>query len=379
MEKKDYYQVLGVSRDASPEDIKKAYRQLAVKYHPDKNQGSKAAEEKFKEATEAYEVLSNAEKRKNYDYFGHNAPNQQSYQHTYSSGEDFYKRYSDIFEGSPFESFFKSHNEPEERYGTDLKIKLKLTLQEIASGVNKKIKIKRYVTCKTCGGNGAENGTSLATCDTCQGSGRVSKVSHSLLGQVLSQYVCPNCQGSGKIVNIACKDCYGDGRVYQEEVISLQIPAGVQNGMQLSMDGKGNVPPRGGKPGDLIILIEEKEDDLLKRDGKNIYYQLYISFIEAALGTEKEVPTITGKVKVKITPGIESGKILRLKNKGLKEIGSYKQGDQLIHVQIWTPQKLTKEEKELLESLRNSPNFQPQPEKENNKNFFDKFKSIFKS
>jgi len=379
MAKQDYYEILGVKRDATADEIKKAYRQIALKYHPDKNPDNPAAEEKFKAAAEAYEVLSNPEKRQRYDYLGHDGMREQAYRGSYTQAEDIFGRYGNIFEGTPFESFFQGgRSQQQTRQGSDLRIKLKLTLQEVANGVEKKIKIKRYISCQDCGGNGAQNGTALSTCKTCKGTGEVHRVANTLLGQVVTHSTCSICQGAGKIIATPCSTCKGEGRIYAEEVVNIKIPAGVTQGMQLSMRGKGNMPPHGGVPGDLLILIEEKEDDLLKREGKDIHYQLYISFLEAVFGAEKEVPTLSGNVKVKLEPGTQSGKILRLRGKGIKEVDGYGQGDQLIHIQVWTPDKLTKEEKETLETLKDSPNFIPQPGKQE-KNFFEKFKSLFRS
>jgi len=379
MAKQDYYEILGVKRDATADEIKKAYRQIALKYHPDKNPNNPEAEEKFKAAAEAYEVLSNAEKRQRYDYLGHDGMREQAYRGSYTQAEDIFGRYNNIFEGTPFESFFQGgRSQQQTRQGSDLRIKLKLTLQEIASGVEKKIKIKRYVICQTCGGNGAQNGTALSTCNTCKGTGEVHRVANTLLGQVVTHSTCSVCHGTGKIIATPCSTCKGEGRIYAEEVVNIKIPAGVTQGMQLSMRGKGNMPPHGGVPGDLLIAIEEKEDDALKREGKDIHYQLYISFIDAVFGAEKEVPTLSGDVKIKLEPGTQSGKILRLRGKGIKEVNGYGQGDQLVHIQIWTPDKLNKEEKEILEKLKDSPNFIPQPGKQE-KNFFEKFKSLFRN
>lgn len=381
MAKRDYYEVLGVKRDATAEEIKKAYRQLALKYHPDKNPDNPKAEEQFKEIAEAYEVLSDPEKRQQYNHLGHEGMRGQAYggSQTYRA-EDIFGRYSDMFEGTPFESFFqgsRSHTQPRTRQGSDLQIKLKLTLQEIAIGVEKKIKIKRYVTCKTCGGNGAQHGTALSTCSHCKGTGEIRRVANTLLGQVMTQGICNVCHGTGKVITTPCDTCKGEGRVYAEEVITIKIPVGVRQGMQLSMQGKGNVPSQGGIPGALLIVIEEKEDAALKREGNNVYCQLHISFLEAVFGVEKEVPTLQGTTKIKLEPGTQSGKILRLRGKGIKDIEGYGQGDQLIHIQVWTPEKLTKEEKTTLETLKNSPNFVPQPSKQE-KNFFEKFKSLFR-
>ncbi|ACE06335.1 hypothetical protein Aasi_0979 [Candidatus Amoebophilus asiaticus 5a2] len=379
MAKQDYYEILGIKKDATTDEIKKAYRQIALKYHPDKNPNNPEAEEKFKAAAEAYEVLSNPEKRQRYDYLGHDGMREQAYRGSYTQAEDIFGRYSNIFEGTPFESFFQGgRSQQQTRQGSDLRIKLKLTLQEIASGVEKKIKIKRYITCQTCGGNGAQNGTELSTCNTCKGTGEVHRVANTLLGQVVTHSTCSVCHGAGKIITTPCNTCKGEGRIYAEEVVNIKIPAGVTQGMQLSMRGKGNMPPHGGVPGDLLIAIEEKEDDVLKREGKDIHYQLYISFIEAVFGAEKEVPTLSGNVKIKLEPGTQSGKILRLRGKGIKEVDGYGQGDQLVHIQVWTPDKLNKEEREILEKLKDSSNFIPQPGKQE-KNFFEKFKSLFRN
>jgi molecular chaperone DnaJ len=379
MAKRDYYEVLGVSKTASPDDIKKAYRKIAIKFHPDKNPDDPSAEDKFKEAAEAYEVLSNPDKKQRYDQFGHQGLNGGSYGGGGMNMEDIFSQFGDIFggSGSPFESFFGgAGNGRRVRKGSNLRIKLKLDLQEIANGAEKKIKVKRHITCDTCSGNGAKNGSSLKNCTTCNGTGQQRKVVNTMLGQMVSTTTCGTCNGEGKIVTDRCEVCSGEGRVLQEEVIPIKIPAGVSEGMQLSMSGKGNVPPRGGVPGDLLIVVEEEEDPTLKRDGQNIIYDLYINFADAALGTTVEVPTIEGKVKIKVDPGTQSGRILRLKGKGIKDINGYNRGDQLIHVNIWTPKQLSREETIILERLRESPNFAPNPGK-NDKGFFEKMKEFF--
>jgi molecular chaperone DnaJ len=380
MAKRDYYEILGVSRDASPEEIKKAYRKTAIKFHPDKNPDNPEAEDQFKEAAEAYEVLGDPDKRQRYDRFGHDGVRGGAggFGGGGMSMDDIFSQFGDIFggSGSPFESFFGGGRTSRQRRGSNLRIKLKLTLDEIAHGVEKKIKVKRYSTCDVCGGNGAENGTALRSCPTCNGSGQTRKVVNTMLGQMVSTNTCPNCHGEGKLVDERCGNCSGEGRILNEEVISVKIPEGVGEGMQLSMSGKGNVPKRGGVPGDLLIVIEEKEDEELKRDGTNIVYDLHISFMDAALGTSVEVPTIDGKVKIKIDPGTQSGKILRLRGKGIQDINGYGKGDQLIHVNIWTPKNLSSEEKRTLENLRDSPNFQPQPDK-GDKSFFERMKEFF--
>ncbi|GAB4183599.1 MAG: molecular chaperone DnaJ [Thermoflexibacter sp.] len=378
MAKRDYYEVLGVSKNSSEEEIKKAYRKLAIKYHPDKNPGNKEAEEKFKEAAEAYEVLSNADKRARYDRFGHQGMD------GFSSGgmnmEDIFSQFSDIFGGgSPFGDFFGGGSGRQQvKRGTNLRIKLKLNLEEVAEGVEKKIKVKRYVACDSCKGTGAKNGTSFKNCPTCNGTGQIRRVVNTMLGQMMSATTCPTCNGAGRTVSERCDGACGgkDGLVLQEEVISVKVPAGVEEGMQLSMAGKGNFPPGGGVAGDLLIMIEEEEHPTLKREGKNIHYEQYISFIDAALGTTLEVPTIGGRARINIEPGTQSGKILRLKNKGIKELNGYGIGDQLIHINIWTPKQLTKEERALLEKLKNSENFSPKPEK-SEKSFMERMKEYF--
>ncbi|WP_114781657.1 molecular chaperone DnaJ [Botryobacter ruber] len=380
MAKRDYYEVLGVSNSASQEEIKKAYRKIAIKYHPDKNPDDPTAEDKFKEAAEAYEVLSDQQKRQRYDQFGHQGMNG-----GFGGGgmnmEDIFSQFGDIFGGggSPFDSFFggrQGGGGRRTRKGTNLRIKLKLNLEEIANGVEKKIKVKRYVACSTCGGNGAKNGTDLQTCSSCQGSGQVRKVVNTMLGQMVSASTCPVCHGEGKVVTNKCETCHGTGRELQEEVITINVPAGVMDGMQLSMSGKGNVPERGGIPGDLLIQIEEEQHATLKRDGNNVIFDQYISFIDAALGADIEVPTISGKVKVNIKPGTQSGEIFRLRGKGIKDINGYGKGDQLIHINVWTPKSLNSEERAKLESLRDSNNFAPHPGK-NDKGFFEKVKDYF--
>lgn len=381
-QKRDYYEVLGVSKSASEDEIKKAYRKMAIKYHPDKNPDDKEAEEKFKEAAEAYEVLSNQQKKAQYDRFGHAGMGGAAGGGFGGGGmnmEDIFSNFGDIFgDDSPFGSFFSGGRGGgrRQRRGSDLRIKLKLNLEEISNGVEKKIKVKRHVACKSCSGNGAKNGTDLKTCQTCSGSGQVRRVQQTMLGQMVTSSTCPTCNGEGKSIGAKCDVCFGEGRVLEEEIIPIKIPAGVANDMQLSMSGKGNVPPRGGVAGDLLIVIEEEEHADLKRDGNNVIYDLHISFIDAALGTSVEVPTIGGKAKITIEAGTQGGKILRLKGKGIKELNGYQTGDQLIHVNIWTPKTLSSEERSTLEKLKDSPNFAPNPGK-SDKGFFDKVKDMF--
>ena len=384
MTKADYYKILGVKRDASADDLKKAFRHLARKYHPDLNKGSKEAEEKFKEAAEAYEVLSNPEKKARYDRYGHDGMN--GFGGGYSGGgmtmEDIFSNFGDIFESAFGGGFggFGSHSSGRRsrrvNKGSNLRIKVKLTLEEILNGVEKKIKVSKYISCKSCNGTGARNQSSVKTCPTCGGMGHVTRVTSTFLGQMQTQQTCPHCGGEGRTITDKCTTCFGNGIVKGEEVLSINIPAGVMEGMQLSMREKGNAAARDGVPGDLIIIIEEIPHPELIRDGINLLYEHYISFPEASIGTYIEVPTVDGKVRVKIEPGTQSGKVLRLKNKGLPEINSSNKGDLLININVWTPKNLTKEEKEMLEKLAQSNNFKPNPSK-NEKSFFDKMRDYF--
>lgn len=368
MAKRDYYEILGVNKGATPEEIKKAYRKVAIQFHPDKNPGNKEAEEKFKEAAEAYEVLSDAEKKAQYDRFGHARQGNGGFSGGHNMNmEDIFSQFGDIFGGgggSPFDSFFGGGGGSRQRKGSNLRIKLKLTLDEIANGVEKKIKVNRLVRAE---------GVTFKTCSTCQGNGQVRKVVNTMLGQMVSSSTCPTCQGAGQTIDKRPSGVDSSGLVSKEDLITVKIPAGVGDGMQLSMSGKGNEAPGGGIPGDLLILIEEHEDKELKRDGNNVIYDLYISFIDAALGTSVEVPSIGGKVRIKVEPGTQAGKILRLRGKGLKDINGYGTGDQLIYINVWTPKKLTADEKAKLESLRTSANFQPHPDS-SEKSFFEKMK-----
>ncbi|HEX5170546.1 MAG TPA: molecular chaperone DnaJ [Cyclobacteriaceae bacterium] len=368
--KRDYYEILGVGKSSSSEEIKKAYRKIAIQYHPDKNPDNKEAEEKFKEAAEAYEVLSDSEKRAHYDRFGHARPGNGGFGGGGMNMDDIFSQFGDIFggEGSPFDSFFGGGGSRRRtRKGSNLRIKLKLNLEEIANGVEKKIKVNRLVRAE---------GVTFKTCTTCQGTGQMKRVVNTMLGQMVSATTCPTCDGSGQILDKRPPGVDNSGLVPKEEVISVKIPAGVSDGMQLSMTGKGNEAPGGGVAGDLLILIEEQEDKNLKRDGNNLIYDLYISFIDAALGISVEVPSVGGKVKIKIEPGTQSGKILRLRGKGLRDVNGYETGDQLIYVNVWTPKKLTGEERAKLESLRNSPNFEPNPDA-NERSFFERMKEFF--
>jgi molecular chaperone DnaJ len=391
MAKKDYYETLGVDKNASAEEIKKAYRKTALKYHPDRNPDDQKAEDKFKEAAEAYEVLSNTEKKAKYDRFGHQAFDGQGGfgGGGFSNMDDIFSNFGDIFGNQggggfdPFESFFggsRSRGGGRSRgvRGSNLRIKVSLTLKDIANGVKKTVKVKKNVPCETCDGLGAKDSSSFHTCNTCGGSGAVRKVTNTFLGQMQTTATCPTCNGEGQTITAKCASCNGNGALYGEETITLDIPAGVIEGMQLSMGGKGNAGQRGGSAGDLIIAIEEEKDPDLMRDENNVIYPLFISFSDAALGVNIEVPTIEGKAKIKIAPGTQPGKVLRLSGKGLPNVNSYHKGDQLIYVNVWVPKHLNDEEKKTLESLNKSEHFKPNPDK-NEKGFFHKMKDLFGS
>ena len=384
--KRDYYEVLGVGKGSSADEIKKAYRKVAMQFHPDRNPGDNEAEEKFKEAAEAYEVLSNADKKAKYDRYGHSAfgPGTGGFGGGGSNMDDIFSQFGDIFGDDVFGNFFGGGQQrgggggrrATGQRGSNLRIKLKLNFEEIAKGVTKNIKVKKYVGCTSCSGSGAKDKGSVQSCGTCNGQGQVRRVQNTFLGQMQTVTTCPTCNGQGTTITAKCTPCKGDGRVYGEEMVALEIPAGVQEGMQLSMSGKGNAGERGGYPGDLIILIEEEAHTSLQRDGLNVAFDLFISFPDVVFGTQVEVPTIDGKAKIKIPAGTQSGKIFRLKGKGFPEVNGYHKGDQLIHVNVWTPQNVSEEEKTILENLAESDNFKPQPEK-NEKSFFDKIKEAF--
>lgn len=370
-DKRDYYEVLGVEKTATPDEIKKAYRKKAIQYHPDKNPGDKNAEEKFKEAAEAYAVLSDPQKRQQYDQFGFNAPNMggSGFSGGGMSMEDIFSSFGDIFAGSGLGDLFGSftggsRGGARERVvrGSDLRVKVKLTLEEIANGVDKKIKVKKLVPCEHCHGTGSADGK-VDTCPTCHGTGRVVKSQRSMFGMMQVQEVCPTCHGEGKTIANKCSYCNGDGVVKADEVIDIHIPAGVAEGMQLTLQGKGNAAPRGGVNGDLLVLIEEIEHESLVRDGSDLIYNLLLSVPTAALGGQVEVPTLSGKAKVTIAAGTQPGKVLRLRGKGLPTIDqygrSYANGDLLINVSVYIPEKLSMEEKKTMEKLADSPNMKP--------------------
>jgi molecular chaperone DnaJ len=395
MAKRDFYEVLGVAKNADEASLKSAYRKLAMQYHPDRNPGDKAAEDKFKEAAEAYEILSNADKRALYDRAGHAAfdgsmgGGGRGYGGgNFTSMEDIFSAFGDIFgdsgggaSGSPFESFFGGgggNRRPQGQRGTNLRIKVRLSLEEIAHGVNKKIKVKKQVSCQTCNGSGAKDSNAVSTCSTCKGSGYVRQVRSTFLGQMATTSACPSCKGAGRVVTANCGNCRGEGTVYGEETIDIQIPAGVTDGMELQLSGKGNAGAKGGGAGDLYISVEEIPHESLHRDGMNLHSEVYINFADAALGTQLDVTTLDGRVRMKIPAGTPAGKVFRFEGKGLPSIQSYgRKGDQLVHINIWTPKKLTDEERNLLEKMRAMPNFQPKPEKED-RGFFERIKDMFR-
>ena len=381
MEKRDYYEVLGVSKSADATEIKKAYRKLALKYHPDKNPGDKEAEEKFKEAAEAYDVLSNEEKRRRYDQFGHAGVGGAG-QGGFGGGmsmDDIFSQFGDIFGSfggfSGFGGFGGGRSARRVNRGTNLRVKVKINLQEIATGIEKKIKVKKYVACQHCNGTGAKDGKSYSTCSTCKGSGQVTRVQNTILGAMQTTSTCPTCEGEGKIINEKCTFCNGEGVLMSEEVISINIPAGVGEGMQLSLNGKGNAARRGGVNGDLIVLIEEEEHPELVRDGNDLLYNVFIGYPEAVLGETVEIPTIEGKVKVKIEAGTQPGKILRLRGKGLPDVNGYGKGDLLAKVNVWIPKNLSKDEKKLVEKMKEAEGFKPGSG--DKKSIFSKMKDFF--
>ena len=381
MEKRDYYEVLGVSKSADATEIKKAYRKLALKYHPDKNPGDKEAEEKFKEAAEAYDVLSNEEKKRRYDQFGHAGVGGAG-QGGFGGGmsmDDIFSQFGDIFGSfggfSGFGGFGGGRSARRVNRGTNLRVKVKMNLQEIATGIEKKIKVKKYVACQHCNGTGAKDGKSYSTCSTCKGSGQVTLVQNTILGAMQTTSTCPTCEGEGKIINEKCTFCNGEGVLMSEEVISINIPAGVGEGMQLSLSGKGNAARRGGVNGDLIVLIEEEEHPELVRDGNDLLYNVFIGYPEAVLGETVEIPTIEGKVKVKIEAGTQPGKILRLRGKGLPDVNGYGKGDLLAKVNVWIPKNLSKDEKKLVEKMKEAEGFKPGSG--DKKSIFSKMKDFF--
>lgn len=380
MSKRDYYEVLGVSKGASDEEIKKAYRKKAIQYHPDKNPGDKESEEKFKEAAEAYEVLSDAQKRQRYDQFGHAGMGGGAGGSQWSGNmDDIFSHFGDIFGGhfGGFGGFGGGGRSsgPRVNRGSDLRVKVRLTLKEIAEGVEKKIKVKKYIACSHCNGSGAADSNSVSTCSTCHGSGRVTRVQQTILGAMQTQSTCPSCGGDGKTITKKCAHCNGEGIVRDEEVISINIPAGVMEGMQLSVSGRGNAARRGGVNGDLLVVIEEEPHQDLIRDENDLIYNLLLDVPTAILGGSVEVPTVDGKVKVKIEPGTQPSKVLRLRGKGLPSVNRYGTGDLLVNIGVYIPENLSKDEKKIIEKLQESPNVQPSSSA--TKDFFKRFKNMF--
>jgi len=369
MAKRDYYEVLGVDKNASSDDLKKAYRKLAMQYHPDRNQGDKDAEEKFKEAAEAYEVLSDDQKKAKYDRFGHSGMRGGQDFHSYTNADDIFSHFSDIFGsafggggGSIFDDFFSGNSSQRSRQrvtgtpGSDLKVMLKLTLEEIASGITKKIKIKKYRTCGTCNGTGAKNKSAYKTCSVCNGTGEVRQVSRSLFGQFVNIAPCNNCNGTGKVVTEPCPTCRGDGRVYEESTIKINVPAGVSDNSYMTLRGEGNSGKNGGTSGDIIAVFQEMQHEYFVRDGDNVIYDLFISYPEAVLGTDVEIPTLNGKAKLKIKSGSQPGKFLKMREKGIQHLNRHGAGDQLVKINVFVPNKITSKEKEMLKELQKLPN-----------------------
>ncbi|MCF8272548.1 MAG: molecular chaperone DnaJ [Flavobacteriaceae bacterium] len=371
MAKRDYYEILGVNKSASADEIKKAYRKMAIKYHPDKNPDNKEAEAKFKEAAEAYEILSNADKKARYDQFGHQAFDGSG---GFSGGgmnmDDIFSQFGDIFGGAfgggGFSGFGGGGGQRRVK-GSNLRIRVKLTLEEIANGVEKKIKVRRKVQAK---------GTTYKTCTTCHGSGQITRITNTILGRMQTAAACNVCGGAGQIIDKKPADADEQGLKIAEETVSIKIPAGVVDGMQLKVAGKGNEAPGNGISGDLLVAIEEEAHEKLQREGDNLHYDLYVSLPDAILGASQEIDTVTGKVRIKIEPGVQSGKILRLRGKGIPSINGYGRGDLLVHVNVWTPKTLSKQQKEFFESVREDDHFIPKPDS-GDKSFFEKVKDMF--
>lgn len=388
--KRDYYEVLGVEKGANEDEIKKAYRKAALKYHPDKNPGDKEAEDKFKEAAEAYDVLSNADKRARYDQFGHAGMSGAAGAGGYSSGgftmDDIFRNFGDIFGGhfggfggfSGFGGFGGQQQGKRVNRGSDLRVKVRLTLKEIVNGATKKLKINKFVACDQCGGTGAKNPSSVGKCQTCNGSGYVTEVVDSFFGRTQTTRQCPTCQGTGEVVTDPCTKCRGEGVVRGEEVVEIKIPPGVGEGMQLSVSGKGNAARRGGMNGDLLVVIEEERDPDLVRDGNDLLNNQKIAVTTALLGGSVEVPTVDGKAKVKVAAGTRAGSVLRLKGKGIPDVNGRGRGDILVVIDIDVPSKLTSEEKKTLEKLAESPSFKEVKTSRGEQNIFERMRSFFR-
>ena len=377
MEKRDYYEVLGVDKNASANDIKKAYRKLAIQYHPDKNPGDKAAEEKFKEAAEAYSVLSDPDKKARYDQFGHAGLGGAAGGGFNGAGmdmNDIFSMFGDIFGGGGFGGFGGGSSRPMKNRGNDLRVKVKMNLQEISTGITKKFKLKKYVACPHCNGSGAE-GNAMETCPDCKGTGRVVRTQQSFFGMMRTEVACPRCNGEGKIIKNKCPHCNGDGIVMGEEVVEVNIPAGVHDGMQLSMRGHGNAGKRNGIPGDLLIFVEEEQHPTLVRDGNDLIYSLLLDIPTAVLGGQAEIPTIDGKAKITIEPGTQPNKVMRLRGKGLPVINGYGRGDIIVNISIYIPETLSKDEKKAFENFKKSDNFMPSESIK--EKIFRRFKNFF--
>ncbi len=386
MEKRDYYEVLGVSKEASADEIKKAYRKKAMQYHPDRNPGDKEAEEKFKEAAEAYDVLSNPDKKARYDQFGHAGMGNEASDFSGMNFNDIFSHFADIFSsgfGGGFSGFSGfsgfgggASQQRRVRKGGDIRIKVKLNLEEVAAPVEKKVKINKQMACPHCHGTGAKDSNAVTTCPDCHGSGQVVRQQRSMFGIIQQASVCPKCGGTGEVIKDPCPHCHGNGTVSGEEIITINIPAGVDNGMQMTVPQKGHAAQRGGVNGDLLVVFEVADHDVFERDGNNLYLNYYISVPQAALGASVEIPTLTGKAKIKIAPGTQSGQILRLQGKGLPQVNSRIVGDLIVNVNVWTPKSLTREEKAMLEQLSTHENFVPKPGK-NDKSVFNRVRQFF--
>ena len=376
MAKRDYYDVLGVSQSSSANEIKKAYRKTAMKYHPDRNPGNKEAEAKFKEAAEAYEVLSDNQKKARYDRYGHRGLDANDMN---VNAEDVFSTFGDIFSnlGDVFGDSFSGFTQRSQRKGQSMRVRIKLSLKEQAEGTTKKIKIKKYLHCSSCHGDGSQDGNSTTTCSQCRGTGQIRRSMNSIFQQAFTTSTCNVCGGKGKTILKPCRTCRGEGRTLKEQIEEIKIPAGVTEGMQMKMSGKGSVPAQGGLAGDLIIVFEEEEHPLFKRNGNDIFYNLELNFAQLVLGAHVEVPTIYGTSKIYIQPGTQSGTILKIPNKGIKAYNSFDKGSQLIYVNAYVPSRFTSDEKRLLEGIKESSNFQPKSKKRVEKSFFDKMKDFF--
>lgn len=388
MEKRDYYEVLGVSKSSSDQEIKTAYRKLAMKYHPDKNPDNKEAEDQFKECSEAYEILSATDKRQRYDTYGHKGMHRGQDYHQYSNMNDIFSMFSDVFSGGGrgggvFDDFFgggfsRQSRQPGYESGSDIKIRLPLTLDEIAKGTEKKIRIKHLVECDTCHGSGAKTGSTPVTCPTCAGQGKVQQVQRSILGQIVNIVTCPDCKGAGTIIKEKCPDCKGDGRVKKEETVTITVPAGVENGHYLPVDGKGHAGKNGGETGDLIVLFEEKPHPLFKRHGVDVAQEISISYPQAVLGDTIEIETLFHTKKVKIKPGSQPGTRIVLSKEGLPQVNGMRKGDHILFLNIFVPKDISSEEKGMIKTMMDSDNINP-PHKstKQEKEFFGQIRDLF--